>query len=100
MIRRIALPVVALAAVAGLAGCSSSISQADLEKQVKDQLTEQVGTAPDDVSCPDELETKVDAETRCVLTAGEDQVGVTVTVTSVDGDKYNLDIVVDDKVME
>lgn len=34
---------------------------------------------------------------RCTLTAEDTTYGVTITITSVDGDKANFDIKVDDK---
>ena len=63
----------------------------------EDALEEQVGVRPD-ISCPDDLEAEVGAETRCTLTAGDDptEYGVTVTVTSVEGDDANFDVEVDD----
>lgn len=44
-----------------------------------------------------DLDAKLHAKSRCVLTAGGDRIGVTVTVDRLDGTKYHLDIVVDDK---
>jgi hypothetical protein len=89
------------AATALLAGCSSStptVDRSDLEQEVSTQLEKEVGTAPDDVACPDDLEGEKGNEMRCTLTAGSDEVGVTVTVTDVDGDDVGFDIVVDDEV--
>ncbi len=37
---------------------------------------------------------------RCTLTAGADEVGLTVTVTEVDGERVDFDIEVDDEVQE
>ncbi|MEP9383535.1 DUF4333 domain-containing protein [Nocardioides sp. KR10-350] len=89
-----------------VAGCGASasigtpeIKKADLEKKVSDGLTKSVGQRPDDISCPGDLDAKLHAKTRCVLTAGGDRIGVTVTVDRVDGTKYHLDIRVDDKPM-
>ena len=63
----------------------------------EDALEKKVGTRPD-VSCPDDLEAKVGAETTCTLTAGDDptKYGVSVTVTSVDGETADFDVKVDD----
>ncbi len=93
-----------LAAVA-LAGCSGevsiggpgSVSTEDLEEQVSTQLTETVGQAPDDVTCPDELPAEEGEEVRCELTADGTTYGVTVTTTSVEGETVNFDIQVDDE---
>ena len=83
----------------GLAGCSSQVTvdEAALEDEVKRQLTETVGQAPDDIDCPGDLAGEVDQEIRCTLTAGEDEVGVTVTVTGVEGDQVDFDIEVDEE---
>ena len=58
----------------------------------------EVGFRPD-VSCPDDLEAEVGAETRCTLSVEGDskEYGVTVTVTSVEGDTANFDVKVDDE---
>jgi Domain of unknown function (DUF4333) len=96
--RRTALASLALASAALLAGCSSSVSAADVEDQISSQLESQVGQAPDKVDCPGDLEGKVDATMTCVLTAGTDTVDVTVTVTEVDGSDVKFDIQVADQV--
>ena len=83
----------------GLAACSAStLAAEDTAEKAEDALEEQIGTRPD-ISCPDDLEAEVGAETRCTLTAGEDptEYGVTVTVTSVDGDTVNFDVEVDEE---
>jgi hypothetical protein len=49
------------------------------------------------VTCEDGLTGEVGATTRCELTAGDDRVGFTVTVDSVDDDKINYSIEVDDQ---
>jgi hypothetical protein len=92
----LAVPVV----LVGLAACGSAVVTAEeTAEKAEDALEEQLGVRQD-VSCPDDLEAEEGAETRCVLTtAGDDpiQFGVTVTVTSVDGDTVNFDIEVDDE---
>ncbi|MDT0270060.1 DUF4333 domain-containing protein [Streptomyces sp. DSM 44915] len=80
-------------------GCSSGdpvVESEELERQVTSALTEQVGQAPDDVSCPDELPAEVGESVRCELTAGGTTIGVTVTASAVDGSDAELDIQVDD----
>ena len=64
----------------------------------EDSLEQQAGTRPD-IRCPGDLPAVEGAEMRCTLTAGEDpaRYGVTVTVTSVDGDRAEYDVVVDDQ---
>ncbi|MGB0102192.1 MAG: DUF4333 domain-containing protein [Nocardioides sp.] len=90
-----------LMAVAALAaGCSSTptVEGDRLEGEVSTQLEQSVGVAPDAVDCPDDLEGEEGSSVRCTLTAGSDTVGLTVTVTGVDGDNVDFDIEVDDAV--
>jgi hypothetical protein len=69
-----------------------------VEEEVSARLAEQVGVAPDDVSCPADLVGRVGEELRCVLTAGTDELGVTVTVTEVDGAEVEFDVQVDEEI--
>jgi hypothetical protein len=72
------------------------VTAEETANKAEDALEEQIGTRPD-ISCPDDLEAEEGAETRCTLTAGDDptEYGVTVTVTSVEGDTVNFDVEVD-----
>jgi hypothetical protein len=91
----IAVPVLLL----GLAGCGAgSLAAEDVATGAEDALEQQVGERPD-ISCPEDLPAEVGAETRCTLTAGGDptEYGVTVTVTSVEGDTANFDVQVDEQ---
>lgn len=99
---RFLAPVITAAAVTMLlSGCSSAkVSKEDVAEQIKTQLTAQVGQEPDSVECPDDLEGKVGATQRCVLTAGKTKYGVVATVTKVDGGTVSFDIKVDEKPME
>lgn len=84
---------------AGLSACGSSTLSADeVANKSEDALEEQIGLRPQ-ITCPEDLEAKVGAETRCTLTGGDDptEYGVTVTVTSVDGDNAKFDVQVDDQ---
>ena len=92
----------AAAALAVGVGCSSmpTVDKDDLEKEVSTQLEKTVGQAPDSVDCPEDLDGEKGATQRCTLTAGDDEVGLTVTVTGVDGSKVAFDIQVDDEVQE
>ncbi len=100
-VRRVFRPalLLATAATAGalLAGCGeATVDRSDLEREIGDRLTEAVGVAPERVECPDELAAKVDASVRCVLTAPDgSRIGLTVTVTTVNDDTVDFDIVVD-----
>lgn len=93
-----------LAAGAGLAlaGCGmlgdGSVPAEDVETQVTDQLTELVGQAPEDVSCPEDLPAEEGAEMTCVLSAGVETIDVMVTVTSVEDGEVAFDIEVAEEV--
>lgn len=101
--RRIAAAVAACAAVAALSACSvsasggKSVKQAEVEKQIADQLAAKTGERPTSVSCPDNLKAKEGTTMRCTLTARSGKYGLTVTVTSVKDNTVNFDIKVDDK---
>ena len=94
----LATPVLAL----GLAACGSgSLAADDVAEGAEDALEAEVGARPD-VSCPEDLQAEVGAETRCTLSVdGDDQeYGVTVTVTSVEDDTANFDVQVDEEPVE
>lgn len=103
--KKIAGIVAVLCTVAALSACSVTVGSADktvdrakLEQKVSQTLAEKTGQTPKSVTCPDALKAKVDAITRCTLTADDgSQIGANVTVTSVNGDDVNFDIKVDDQ---
>ncbi len=84
-----------------VAGCSISIgghqektvAKADVAKQISDKVNEKAGHKPESVTCPDDLKATVGASLDCQMTDGGQTYGVNVTVTSVDGDRVNFDIV-------
>ena len=82
-------PVLAL----GLAACSSSIAQSELEAQVAGTLESQFGVAAD-VSCPGNLEAEVDATTECTAVdpATGEEIALRIVVTSVEDDTAEFDI--------
>jgi hypothetical protein len=90
----VATPLLALA----LAACGGSLAAGDVAEGAEEALEAEVGVRPD-VSCPEDLEAEVGAETRCTLRVAGDpeEYGVTVTVTSVGGDTANFDVQVDDE---
>lgn len=93
-ISRILTPAIALVALAALGGCGDStptVKQSTLEDKISSGLEKEVGATPDDVSCPDELEGKVGTTMTCTLTAGSDELDVSVKVTSVQDSKVNFD---------
>ena len=70
------------------------VSQADVEEQISNQLAAQVGTAPDKIECPGDLEGEVGTTMTCVLTHQGESLDVTVTVTSVEDNtvKFNIEV--------
>lgn len=60
-------------------------------------LAERTGVRSE-VTCPQDLQADVGQELRCVLVpeGGDERYGVTVRVTSVDGDQVDVDVEVDD----
>ena len=82
-----------------LAGCSTAVSQSDVEETTADQLEQQVGERPN-IECPDDLEGEVGAEMTCVLSAdGPEEFEVYLTVTDVDGSEIFFDIQVAEQPM-
>ena len=88
--------VAALPLVLGLAACTGTVPAADLATRAEDVLEEQEGVRPD-ITCPEDLEEEVGAQTRCTWTAGDDPTDyrLTITVTSVDGDGTEFDVELD-----
>jgi hypothetical protein len=90
--------------VFALGGCSVEFSvgsgeempKGELERSIADSLEREVGQRPDAVECPSGVTAEVGESLRCVLTAGQDRLGLTATVTAVDGDDVGVDIQVDD----
>lgn len=99
MLHRFALAPV-LAAFTVLAGCGSMgtpvIQSTELSSQVKSQSAAAIGQEPDSVVCPDDLQARVGAKTRCTLEADKVKYGITVVVTAVKDGKATFDITVDD----
>jgi hypothetical protein len=93
---RALLPLPALAF--GLAACSgtATLSAEEVANGAEDALEQEVGQRPD-ITCPDDVEAKVGNETRCTLTAEglPGEYGVSVKITSVEGDTANFDVQVD-----
>lgn len=90
------------AAVATAAACSFSIGgvtvdKDDVAKEISSQLKQEVGRAPESVTCPEDLKGEVGATVTCELQDSGDTYGVTATVTKVDGTNVKFDIKVDDE---
>ncbi|MEV1024157.1 DUF4333 domain-containing protein [Streptomyces sp. NPDC050264] len=96
----------AVAAGALLVGCAGSVSvgssdpkvsKGKLADTVAQQLAASTGQAKPDITCPEDLVGKKGKTTRCKLTASDGStLGVTVTVTSVDGDDVKFGIKADE----
>jgi hypothetical protein len=88
-----------------LAGCSASgnveksepkMSANKVAALVSEKLASTTGRPKPDISCPEDLVGKVGTTMRCKLTANDGStLGVTVKVTSVDGDRINFDFEAD-----
>lgn len=98
-----------LGALAALmvAGCSfsfnigdTSVDSEEISRQASAALEEQIGRAPDDLTCPEDLPGEVGASIRCELTDGGQSYGVTVTTTAVEGSSVDFDVQVDEQPME
>lgn len=70
-----------------------------VERTVQDALEKDVGQRPDSVECEDGVDAEVGRTVRCVLTAGDDRLGLTATVSGVDGSDIRLSVAVDDQPM-
>ncbi|MFD9598821.1 DUF4333 domain-containing protein [Streptomyces sp. NBC_01224] len=96
----------AVAAGALLVGCSASVSAGKSEPKLSsdklaaslaDKLASTTGQPKPDITCPEDLAGKVGTETRCTLTSNDGStLGVTVTVTSVDGKQIHYDFKADE----
>ncbi|MDF6018066.1 DUF4333 domain-containing protein [Streptomyces sp. JH34] len=89
-----------------LAGCSASVSVGktdpklsadELATTVSGKLARTTGRPKPDITCPEDLAGKVGTTTRCELTADDGStLGVTVTVTSVEGEQIDFGIEADE----
>ncbi|GHG90111.1 DUF4333 domain-containing protein [Streptomyces lanatus] len=89
----------AAAAAALLVGCTSEakLPKDEVADTVAEKLAAQTGQPKPDVTCPEDLVGKVGTSLRCKLTASDGtSLGVTVKVTSVDGNKISYDIKADE----
>ena len=76
------------------AGCGNTVDSGQMEDDLADQLSEQAGVDPADVSvdCPDDEEAEEGNEFDCTLTAPNgDEVTVNVTITN-GGDSFEAEV--------
>ena len=101
MPRRLHLLATVPALFLGLTACGGdTLDGGEVSTTVADQLEEQAGSRPN-VDCPEEIPAEVGSEVRCTLSVdGEpDEYGVTVTITSVEGDTAEYEAEVDSEPM-
>jgi len=77
-------------------GGPGAVAADEVAERSSEMLAEQIGQAPDDLTCAEDLPAEVGAEIRCELTEGGESLGVTITTTSVDGSDVQWDVQVDD----
>ena len=80
-------------------GKKVEIPKDKLGAMVKEQLEAKFKAKADSLVCDGGLRGEVGATQRCLLTAGDTKLGVTVTATAVDGDNVKYDVKVDDEPM-
>ncbi|MFE0654685.1 DUF4333 domain-containing protein [Streptomyces sp. NPDC059534] len=88
-----------------LAGCSFSfgttpeLSAEKLATTLSEKIASTTGQPAPEITCPDVLVGKIGNTTKCKLAAGDGStLGVSVKVTSVDGDQINFDFKADGSV--
>jgi hypothetical protein len=74
-----------------------TVDKNQVAKVISYQLTQQAGSKPDSVTCPDDLKGIQGATLRCQLTDAGQKYGISVTVTNVDAGDVNFDFKVDDR---
>ncbi len=72
-------------------GAWDGLDRCVLESQVQSQLSKQVGQSVPPISCPNELDAELGANTVCTFTGAEGTFNVTVTVTNIDWGKVVMD---------
>jgi hypothetical protein len=73
-----------------------TVDKTQVAQKISDQLTQQTGSKPDALTCPDNLKGEQGATLRCDLKDGNQTYGVTVTVTNVVAGDVNFDFKVDE----
>jgi hypothetical protein len=93
----------ACGALVAAGGCSFSVggvavSKAQIEKRISDRLEATVGQRPKAIICPGNLKAAKGTKMRCQLEADNgSRIGLTVTVTSVEGKHVRFKFKVDNK---
>lgn len=82
--------------VAGVGACSTGpkmVSKSDVANQISTKMTSPTGQKPDSVTCPDDLKAQVGAQINCTMKANGQTSTVNVTVSSINGDQANFEMV-------
>jgi Domain of unknown function (DUF4333) len=81
-----------LAGVAiGTAGCGApSVPKDEVAKQISAALTKQTGTAPQSVTCPENLPGTVGASVTCTVVGPGGTIAIAAKVAKVEGGKVSL----------
>ena len=74
-----------------------TVDKNQVATSISDSLTQQVGTKPESVTCPDNLKGVQGATLRCRVVTGGENYGVNVSVTGVDAGVVDYHFVVDDQ---
>jgi hypothetical protein len=74
-----------------------TVDKNQVAQKISDGLTQQVGSKPDSVTCPDNLKGEEGATLRCELKDDGKAYGVTVTVSKVDAGDVAFDFKVDNQ---
>ena len=74
-----------------------TVDKNQVATSISDNVTQQVGSKPDSVICPDNLKGVAGATLRCKLVTGGQTYGVNVSVTGVDAGTVDYHFVVDDQ---
>ncbi|MGE3287541.1 MAG: DUF4333 domain-containing protein [Pseudonocardia sp.] len=88
----------ALCLLLALAGCGrDAVPAQQIEQEIHKLVLRADGRPAADVSCPEPLPTRSGSSIRCMVRLDDGQVyGVTVKLRSVEGDRTNYDIEVDE----
>jgi hypothetical protein len=90
--KRVPIVLATCAAALLLAGCASKMSQEEAENQISAVLEEEIGEAPEEVSCPGDIDAEVDKTMTCDVTVAGETAKVKMTITSVEGDTAKFDV--------
>ncbi len=79
-----------------LVGKPLAIGKGVVERTAKEILARKVGQTPKSIDCPHDLDAKVGASERCILTATDGtRIGLTVTLKALHGNRADYGVLVD-----